>query len=114
MTKNDYWSETLANAAEEIGLVLTPEQLNALAKAVEISHDNIGQAFYSPPASDRYAQIERENQSKLDEQERKFEKYRRNAETAIKTALRVHPDDAVGIGEHGEVTKYGGRTERIQ
>ena len=42
------------------------------------------------------------------------ERYMRNAETAVKQALRVHCDDQVTIGSYGEVLRHGGRTERIQ
>jgi hypothetical protein len=43
-----------------------------------------------------------------------YDEYRNNAETAVKRALRQHGDAHVTIGEHGEVTRHGGRMEIIQ
>lgn len=60
MTHTDYWEECISNAAEEIGLKLDPAEINCLAKAVEAGHDNYGQCFYSPPASDMYNHQKRE------------------------------------------------------
>lgn len=49
--KLDYWEEAVAISLEEsAGITLTPEQLTAVAKDMENSHDNIGMAFYSPPS----------------------------------------------------------------
>ena len=71
-------------------------------------------AFYSPPASDRYAQIEREWKARLDAKQAELDAYRDNAETAIKKALRQRSDAQVTIGKYGEVLRHGGRTEVIQ
>jgi hypothetical protein len=112
--QRDYWSECIAIAAEECDLTLTAEQLECLAGAAEGGHEHYGMAFYSPPASDRISDIEREWKAKLKAQQDEHERYVRNAETAMKQALRVHRDDPVTIGEHGEVLLHGGRTVRIQ
>jgi hypothetical protein len=112
--QQDYWQECISIAAEECDLTLTPEQLAYLAEAVEGGHEHYGQAFYSPPASDRLDDIEREWKAKLKAQQDEHERYMRNAETAVKQALRVHCDDQVTIGSYGEVLRHGGRTERIQ
>ncbi len=114
MKPTEFWKEVIAEAADRCKLALTPEQLAELAEAAEGAHDNYGLAFYSPPASDRYAEIEREHKAKLDASKRELERYRENAETAIKQALRQRPDAHVSIGEHGEVTRYDGRHEIIQ
>lgn len=114
MNSNEYWQECLSNAAQECGVTLAPEQLAYLAEAVEGAHENYGMAFYSPPPSDRISAIEREHFSKLEALQKQFDAYRGNAETAIKKALHQYPDDQVGIGEHGEVFRYGGRTTQIQ
>jgi hypothetical protein len=110
----DYWTECIAIAAEECALTLTDEQLNYLASAAESGHEHYGMAFYSPPDSDRIADIEREWKNKLKAQQEEFERYVTNAELAVKMALRVHQDDPVTIGEHGEVLRHGGRTVQIQ
>lgn len=93
---------------------MTPEQLACLAEAAEGAHDNYGMSFYTPPSTDRIAEIEREFKQKLNAKELEFRQYQHNAETAIKQALRQHPDESVSIREYGEVERHGGRTERIQ
>jgi hypothetical protein len=114
MTTLDYWKETLSDAAQECGLALTGEQLTCLADAAEGSHENYGMAFYSPPSTDRISDIEREWKAKLEAKERELDRYRTNAETAVKQALRQRSDASVSIGEYGEVFRHGGRTEQIQ
>lgn len=115
----DYWQEALEVSLDEMGLfhvveALTSEQRSQLGEALAVSHEHYGMAFYSPPPSDRYNQIEREWKAKYDALKAEFESYQRDAETAVKKALRQHSDANVGIGKHGEVVRYGGRTEVIQ
>lgn len=114
MNARNYWEECILEAAEECGLTLTSDQLQRLAGAVEVSHENYGMAFYSPPASDRMKDIEREWKAKLEAKEQELERYRTNAETAVKQALNQRSDTLVSIGEDGEVFRHGGRTEQIQ
>lgn len=114
MNTIDYWKECIAEAACDCGLAITEDQLNALAEAVQSGHENYGMAFYSPPSTDRISEIEREHKQKLAELERKHEKYRENAEEAVRMALRQRVDENVSIGEHGEVFRHGGRTTQIQ
>ncbi len=112
--KTDYYAEGLADAFDEHGITATPEQIKAVAESVAGYAEHEGQAFYTPPASDRIADIERGWQAKYDALKKEFEKYTGNAEVAVKKALRVHSDASVSIGEYGEVLAHGGRTERIQ
>ena len=112
--KQDYWSDCIAQAAEECDLKLTTEQLECLANAAESGHEHYGMAFYSPPDSDRIGDIEREWKAKLKAQEQAHEKYVRNSEEAIKTALKIDQSYHVSIENHGEVLMHGGRTERVQ
>lgn len=114
MSHSDYWTECLENAAYEAGFVLTKEQINVLSIAVEAGHDNYGQCFYRPPDSDRYHELERQHEKRIAVLEKEKENYISNAEKAIKQALGQRPDAQVSIGDHGEVTRYGGRIERIQ
>lgn len=114
MTHLDYWEECLSESFIEHGITATSEQIKQIAINVEAAHDNIGMCFYQPPASDRYAAIEREWEQKYKQLEKQFEKYQANAETAVKIALHQRPDTRVGIGEYGEVTRYDGRCDRIQ
>ena len=114
MDSLDYWKECISLAADECGAALTNEQISAIAESVQGGHECYGMAFYTPPVSDRYSQIEREWKAKLDAKQAELDAYRNNAETAIKQALRQHSDAQVTVGEYGEVFKHGGRTERIQ
>lgn len=114
MNDLDYWKECISIAAEECELSMTPEQLSYIADAASVGHEHYGMAFYSPSAGDRICDIEREWKAKMKAQQVEHERYVRNAEEAIKRALRVHRDDQVSIGAHGEVLRHGGRTERIQ
>jgi hypothetical protein len=110
----DYWAECILDTAAEIGLDISKEQLDHLAEAIRISHENYGMAFYSPPSSDRLHSIENEWKAKYDRLQAEFDKYRGNAETAVKQALRQYSDANVSIGEYGEVFRHSGRTEQIQ
>ena len=57
MTKEDYWIECVANAAEESGAVLTKEQVNYIADAAKCAEENMGMAFGYPESSPYPAQI---------------------------------------------------------
>lgn len=48
MNHAEYWQECLAQSFEEHGVTATTEQLAAIAKDVEGSHQNYGMAFYEP------------------------------------------------------------------
>ena len=114
MSHSDYWKECISIAADECDLQLTEEQLEALAESAASGHEHYGMAFYEPPASDRYDEIEREWKAKYEALRREFDAYIDNAETAVKRALRQHRDTQVTIGRYGEVHRHGGRTEQIQ
>lgn len=114
VTQKDYWSECLAVAAEECDLKLSLEQLDCLASAAQHAYEYHGMAFYQPPPGERLSEIEDEWKRKLKEAaEQKFERYQDNAEAAVRTALRVHRDAQVSIGEGGSVFRHGGRTEQL-
>ena len=114
MNQLDYWKECISQAAEDCGLAMTTEQLEALADSVQGGHENYGMAFYSPPDHERLDDIEKEWKAKLKAKDRELERYRANAETAVKQALRQYSDANVSIGEYGEVTRYDGRATRLQ
>jgi hypothetical protein len=111
----DFWEEVIGEAADIGGFSLTPEQIKALAEGAMGAHENYGMAFYSPPASDGYARIEREWEAKYKRLEAEFERYRNGAETAIKRALpgRTYHDSLVSIEENGDVRLIDGRMDRI-
>ena len=114
MNQLEYWQECIEEAAEECELSLTTEQAKFLAKAVSYGHENYGMAFYSPPPSERLNAIEQEWKDRFAKLQAEYDRYIKNAESAVKQALRQSNDTAISIGEHGEVTRYGGRTQRIQ
>ena len=114
MDKLDYWAECISIAADECGLEITAEQLSELASSVQSGHENYGMAYYSPPSSDRFNQIDRDWQKRFDALQAEFEAYRGNAEKAVGKALRQYSDANISIGDHGEVFRHGGRTEQIQ
>lgn len=110
----NYWIECIACAADEGGIDLTHEQVLQLAEGAQGGHENYGQAFYSPPASDRINVIESEWQRKYYLLKKEFDKYTQNAETAVRQALGIHESYPVTIHEYGEVQRHGGRTDRVQ
>lgn len=114
MNDTDYWIECISQAAEDCGLAMTSEQLEAIADSVKGGHENYGMAFYSPPAHERLDDIEKEWKAKLKVKDQELERYRANAETAVKQALRQHSDANVSIGEYGEVTRWDGRATQLQ
>lgn len=114
MTESDYWIECVSIGADECGAVLTREQIECIAGSAEGGHENYGMAFYEPPASDRYDDIDREWKAKYKALERELDSYRNNAEKAIKRALKQYDDANVSIGEYGEVFRHDGRTSQIQ
>lgn len=114
MNDKDYWIECIASAAQECALDITSEQLDVMAEGVRAGHEYYGMAFYAPPSGDRIAAINREWEERFNRLQQEFDNYRNDSETAIKKALSQYPDANIGIGNNGEVTRYGGRTEIIQ
>jgi hypothetical protein len=112
--KLDYWEECLSSSFEEHGVNATPEQFKAVAKDVQAGHDNYGMAFYSPPGNDRMADMEREWQKRYNTLKCEFDKYRKNAEMAVRISLKQPSDVNLSIGDDGEVTRCNGRISCIQ
>lgn len=52
--KKDYYRECLEESLIEHGVSATPEQIAAIASDIAGAYENIGQAFYQPPASDQH------------------------------------------------------------
>lgn len=101
-----YWAECISIAAEECGLALSPEQLEFLAGSAEGAHENYGMAFYSPPASDRANDLERQWKKRLDDIQAEFEQYRKGAEAYVKRTKNIHRDTQVSIDKYGYVKVY--------
>ncbi len=119
MTKVDYWLEALEMAFDSEGLydVLISNtslaQRESLAKGLESYAENQSLAFYSPPSTDRYAQIEREWRARCETLHEQLEAYRSGAERAMSRALRLHGDAGVTITPRGEVFVSDGRTTQV-
>ncbi len=111
--QSNYWCECVADAAEDAGAALTKEQIKWIADAVQGAYENYSLAFYSPPPSDRIADIEREWQSKLDQQKREHEAAAANADRALRKSLGIYRDLPLSINESGEVFVHNGRTTQV-
>lgn len=72
MNSIEYWEECISEAACELELNITDEQLNGLAKSVDAGHESYGQAFYAPPISEHpvFAQV-KELERQLNEEKEK-------------------------------------------
>jgi len=53
MTENEYWTECIAKAAEEHGIILTRGCLQVLATAAAEGHENYGMTFYPLSPGDK-------------------------------------------------------------
>ena len=67
----NYWEEAVFCSMDTHGVTATKEQIDLIAADMENSHENYGQAFYSPSNSDHYSPIIRELERKLDREQRK-------------------------------------------
>lgn len=113
-TTLDYWKECISHAADECGLSLTAEQIDTMATAVQVGHENYHMAFYSPPSTDRLKEMEKEYNKILIAKEIELETFKAKSNLALKKALNQYDDVNLVVGEHGEVYRCGGRTEQIQ
>lgn len=118
MTRADYYQEAFEEALHAEGLsellnLMTTVQRANIGSALAISVECASMAFYTPPASDRYAEIERDWKAKLARLQTEFDRYRDGSESAMRRALRTHYDTNLSITEEGEVYRHDGRTERI-
>ena len=112
MNELDYWKECIISGLDEIGVSLLPEQITKLAKCIQISHENIGMAFYTPPTTDRLEDLEREYNTKLKKIEKEFDQYQSNAENMLKKVLNFSKDTTLRIHEDG-VYRICGRSEKV-
>lgn len=103
----DYWMEALNDAASEVDLNITPEQLLVMAKNIEGWYENYGMAFYSPPAGDMVSESMRGHKESFIELQKEFDTYRNNAENVIRDALGVSTNTPIRICENGDVFRYG-------
>jgi len=118
MGKADYYEEAFMIAMEEAGCFhlvdqMTQQQRKDVGAGIAGSVKHEGQAFYTPPASDRYSQIEREWKAKYDSLKAEYDRYQETAGKTLGRVLRQHRDDHVFMTDDGEVFRSGGRTEQI-
>lgn len=111
--RTNYYTEALLDAASECGLQITPEQAKEIGESIVVAVECEGMAFYSPPASSRFHDEQRNWKQKYDALKAEFDRYQDNAETAVKSALGQRRDTPISIGDNGSVTRCGGRSEQI-
>lgn len=116
--REGYYEEAFLLAMEEVGcwhLVeqMTREQREQVGASIAISAEHEGQAFYTPPDSDRYHQIDREWKAKFDRLQAEFDRYRETSGKTLGRVLGQHYDTHVFMDDDGDVYRSGGRTERI-
>jgi hypothetical protein len=110
----NYWIETIESSLDECGIVATREQIKKIAENVQISHENYGLSFYSPPSEDRIYDIQRENEKKINNIQSENKKSELAAKTAISRMLnyKYRPEQII-IQNNGDVFAYDGRTTQI-
>jgi aspartate aminotransferase-like enzyme len=101
--RTKYWVECVESAAEEAGVILTQEQLKTMATVVEGGVDTYGMSFYAPSSNDLFQSTEDKYKQKIKELEQELEKYKNNAESAIKDALNIYSSDNVRIAIMGQL-----------
>jgi len=72
----DYWKEAVEAALEELGVVMTDDQVEHMAGSMQVSADNQGMAFGHDVAShnlsqEREQEVEKLKQELRDEQEKR-------------------------------------------
>lgn len=67
MEKKDYWIETVASSFDEHKITATLEQISSVAADIQISHENIGLAFYEPASDGGKSEIEKLKKQLSDE-----------------------------------------------
>ncbi|ARK07460.1 hypothetical protein LAV_00060 [Sphingobium phage Lacusarx] len=116
--KADYYQECFEISMEEAGcwhLVeqMTKEQRQEVGEGIAGGVENEGMAFYTPPSSDRYNQIERDWKAKYDRLQAEFDRYRETSGKTLGRILRQHSDTHVFMDDDGSVYRSGGRTTQI-
>lgn len=105
MNPIDYWEECISQSADECGLALTKDQLEYLAEGVKGAHENYDMAFYTPPASDRLADIEREYKTKIKNLENDAILYRERVKQRQEEILWDHRREVNELEERIEKLK---------
>lgn len=57
MSPMDYWQEAISDSLDENGVVVTADQLKAIAYDIKLSHENYGMAFYEPTENIHLSEI---------------------------------------------------------
>jgi hypothetical protein len=108
-TESDYWRECIAQSAEECGASLTPEQVERMADDVQTSHENYGMTFYSPSASDRVADVEREHVGRARKIEAEHDRQIEDLRRALKDAWDERNAVVYSLREQLRAALEGGR-----
>lgn len=112
-----YWEETLSEAFEGAGAYelysqLTPEQRESIAKSLRISEECKSLAFYTPPASDRYNEIEREYKAKIKALEEQSRKQYEQLTNALGSVLKLDPAK-LSLNRDGGIDYTCGRSYEV-
>ena len=103
-TDHDYWREVVMNAADGCDLELTREQRESMADAMSAAHDRYGLAFYTPPSSDRMAEIEAEHKREVTRLRAEMDAYRATVQEGLKVRYEINGQGTqVDIDVHGRV-----------
>jgi len=114
----EYWREAVMMAFEDSGLWdaikdIPMDKLMEVGATLSVSAEHQGEAFYTPPASDRINSIEREWKAKFERLQAEHDSYVETAGKTIGRILRQDSGDHVFMSANGDVYRSGGRTEQI-
>lgn len=114
----DYWRESVMIAFEDNGLWdavkdIPMDKLLEVGASLANSAENQSMAFYTPPASDRISEIEREWKGKLDRLQAEHDRYVETAGRTLGRVLRQNSDTPVFMDENGDVYRSDGRVTQI-
>lgn len=99
----DYWMECIAEAAQECDADLTESQLECIAESVAMGHECYGMAFYTPPPSDRIAEVEREWKKKYDKLKKRFDDFMERYDKGIRNLAGLRKGAHYDVHEDGEI-----------
>ena len=102
----EYWRECILTATEDAGIELPVATVNVLAEAVMNGHENYGQAFYQPPASDRLAVIKEEHARELAKKDAEHREETRRFDRAIRRANGWYSDVHYEIDSIGCIRRF--------
>lgn len=100
--EQEYWLESLNDALERVNSFhcISASQKADVAKSLEVSHDNYGMAFYSPPSSDMHNRETDKLKQRIKELEQQLHDANLNFKKNVAMRRNCDPYD-VTLGENG-------------